>query len=129
MPPGRIRAELNFKDSQYASDDALVHLQGLSGIVGVNLSGTPITDEGLKVLATLPDLEYLHLADTAVTDVGIAELVNAKKLSKIDLRRTKITIDVASVLGRFPSLTTVHAGAVKGSKLICRNGPAGAAHK
>ncbi len=105
----KVRAELNFKDRKYATDDALAHLRGLVGIVGINLSNTPITDEGLKILATLPDLEYLQLADTAVTDVGVAELKAATKLSRIDLRRTKVTNNVGSILSEFPSLTTVHA--------------------
>ena len=105
----QVRAELNFKDRKYATDEALVHLQGLHGIVGINLCNTPITDEGLKILATLPDLEYLQLADTVITDEGIVELRAATKLSRIDIRRTKITNNVAKILGKFPSLSTVHA--------------------
>jgi len=62
-------------------DDArLKNLEGLGGIVGLDLSQTKITDAGLASIKTLATLEYLQLSRTAVTDRGLGgEKVTATK--------------------------------------------------
>jgi|GEM_PF-2952923 Leucine-rich repeat (LRR) protein len=50
-----------------------------------------ITDEGIKNISGLINLEYLTLYRTKVTDEGIKHLVNLKKLKKLELDETNIT--------------------------------------
>jgi hypothetical protein len=57
----------------------------------LKLSGTPITDAGLKELKDLSNLAQLELRKTAVTDQGVKELKGFKNLRHLDLGETKIT--------------------------------------
>ena len=57
-----------------ASDDSLVHVKGLKGLLCLNLSSTQVTDAGLAHLKDLKGLKFLDLERTRVTDAGIAEL-------------------------------------------------------
>jgi hypothetical protein len=43
-------------------------------IVGLNLTGAPVTDAGLKELARLKSLEWISVYRTKVPDKGVAEL-------------------------------------------------------
>ena len=50
-----------------------------------------ITDEGLKEVAKLKQLEGLYLGHTKITDVGLKEVAKLQQLSKLGLVNTKIT--------------------------------------
>src|SRR5438477_11668371 len=50
-------------------------------VIGVNLTGTKVTDAGLKELKDLKQLTSLILAKTKVTDAGLKELKQLKQLS------------------------------------------------
>ena len=58
---------------------------------GLNLSGTQVTDAGLKELDGLKNLHTLHLGGTKVTDRGLKELVGLKNLHTLDLSFTAVT--------------------------------------
>jgi len=45
----------------------------LTGITGLNLSGTKVTDAGLVHLKGMSRLTKLNVSRTAVTDQGVAE--------------------------------------------------------
>ena len=49
------------------------------------LSGTSITDAGLSVLASLPQLRTISLAWTRVTDEGIGALAHCHALERVNL--------------------------------------------
>jgi len=51
----------------------------------LDLYGTPVTDEDLKDLAGLSELQTLDLARTRVTDAGLKGLVELKQLQTLDL--------------------------------------------
>jgi hypothetical protein len=57
--------------SQLGSSAADV-LAGIPTLVNLDLSYTPIDDEGLKRLATLPNLKFLYLTETKVTEQALA---------------------------------------------------------
>lgn len=57
----------------------------------LNLSGTAITDEGLKKLSILTSLVTLNLGDSAVTDEGLKELSSLSALTSLTLRRLPVT--------------------------------------
>jgi internalin A len=55
------------------------------------LSGTQVTDAGLKELASLKKLRTLVLQKTKVTDAGLKELASCKQLRVVDLQKTSVT--------------------------------------
>ncbi|MCX5654711.1 MAG: hypothetical protein NTY65_08710 [Planctomycetota bacterium] len=57
-------------------------------IIGVYLSGTKITDAGLKDLKALKGIQELVLNDTCITNAGLKEF---RSLQYLDLSGTKIT--------------------------------------
>jgi hypothetical protein len=59
----------------------------------LDLSGTPITDEGLKALRELKDLKQLNLGGTKVKDAGLKELAGLKGLQVLSLTGTQVTND------------------------------------
>ncbi len=104
----RIEAELSFQN-RVVTDEKLEHLRGVDGIIGIDLSGTKVTDSGLAVLATLPDLRYLKLADTHVTSEGLKAIATVRGLRRLDLRRTNIDASASNILATFPALKVVYA--------------------
>jgi hypothetical protein len=58
---------------------------GPADVVALDLTGTEMTDAGLKELKELKNLLSLNLRATRVTDAGSAELQNA--LPKLKIRR------------------------------------------
>jgi len=57
----------------------------------LNLNKTKITDEGLKELVRVKNLETLFLDGTGITDVGLKELYKLNELKILYLRNTKVT--------------------------------------
>ena len=55
------------------------------------LSGTLVTDSGLRHLAASERVGCLSLAHTAISDVGLEHLAGLPKLYSLDLEGTKIT--------------------------------------
>ena len=58
-------------------DAGLAHLETLTGLIWLQLSGTQVTDAGLVHLHELKSLRELDVGDTEVTDTGLAELKRA----------------------------------------------------
>jgi len=59
------------------NDDNLEFLDGLAGLVLLDLSGTNVSDKGLEYLPKNLALTFLNLGHTQVTDAGVAELQKA----------------------------------------------------
>ncbi len=57
------------------------------------LSGTRITDDGLKHLTGLTKLEQLYLVETDITDAGLVHLRGLSSLKKLYLTETRVTKD------------------------------------
>lgn len=73
-------------DTWLADHPELGRLPGLS----INLSGTRVTDAGLKQLATMTEITGLVLTDTQITDSGLVELGGLPKLMFLDLSGTRV---------------------------------------
>ncbi len=56
--------------------------------LAVDLSATQVTDEDLKHLKHLANLQRLFLQATAVTDAGLRHLQDLSKLQELDLTAT-----------------------------------------
>jgi len=104
----RTLTRLNVAGSEF-NDDDVPHLAGLASMMELDLTGTLITDEGLKRLGALDlPLRTLILADTQITDAGIGHLSTMLWLEALDLSGTAATgKGVARILsfeGRITSL-------------------------
>lgn len=65
------------------------------------LDGTKVTDEGLKHLEGLTNLEgWLGICDTEATDTGLQHFKRMTKLHILNVRRTKVTEDGVKELRR-----------------------------
>ncbi len=98
------------------TDAALIHLVKLP-LIGLNISGTSITDRGLETLSHIKSLEWLDLGDENITYEGIRTL---KRLPK--LRSLKVYFKKAPDIEFFKAmqelkLKTLSVYAAKGSRL------------
>ena len=74
----------------YITDAGLKHLEGLTHLQGLNLSGTPgITDAGIKHLGALQQLKSLDLGGTQITDAGLEHLKGLTELPAIVAQQPK----------------------------------------
>jgi hypothetical protein len=80
-----------FLDSTRVQGAALANLAGSEELRWVSLGGCPITDDGLKNLPVLPQLELLNLSQTRVTDAGLAHVAKQKSLRHLFVMRTTVT--------------------------------------
>jgi hypothetical protein len=60
-------------------------------ITSLALCRSPVTDAGLRELATLKNLTWLDLRDTRVADAGLKELAGLKNLDTLLLQGTQVT--------------------------------------
>ena len=72
------------------TDSALTILGQLQNLTRLELDHTGITDQGLDQLLSLSQLQSLNLVDTKVTGTGVLKLIKLKKLRAIYLYQTEI---------------------------------------
>jgi len=68
-------------------------------VVSLNLSDTGVTDDDLRVVATLSELRRLDLTHTRISDAGLRHLAPLKKLEYIDVSHTRVTDNGVQILG------------------------------
>lgn len=81
-----IRDSLKLK-----KDNIVWNKDVLEKVTIINLGFTNFSDEGMKYLLELNNLNELHLAETKITDEGMKYLEDLKLLIKLDLNGTQIT--------------------------------------
>lgn len=74
---------LGIGSDHYLSDDGLRHLTDLENLEWLDLSNTSIGDQALARLKNLPRLQYLRLTDTNVSDGGLAHLRDFRSLQDL----------------------------------------------
>lgn len=75
-------------NNQPATDEDLVHLEGLPHLVRLELWGAEITDRGIKKVVKLSGLKNLGLENTEITDAGVGMLPELTSLKSLSLRRS-----------------------------------------
>src|SRR5437899_1930542 len=85
---GLIHLNLRGQDM---TDARLAYLKDLTSLTRLHLELTPITDQGLANLKGLVNLEYLNLYGTGISDAGLVHLEGMKKLKNLYLWQTKVT--------------------------------------
>ncbi len=77
-------------------------------VVWLDLARSRVTDQGMKTVRLMRDLERLHLENTAVTDAGIAELAGLGKLEYLNLYGTKVGDGIFETFAKLPALRRVY---------------------
>jgi Leucine-rich repeat (LRR) protein len=92
-------------DDQWISNQtALKNFPNLT----LNIAGTQVTDEGLKCLATLPNLRGLNIEGTRVSDRGLAHLSGLPHLKLLCLGKTQVTDAGLKQLSSLPELRVLY---------------------
>jgi Leucine-rich repeat (LRR) protein len=71
-------------DATKVTDAGLVHLNALTQLQSLHLSGSQVTDASLEHLKALTNLQELHLQNTEVSDEGVKKLLQALPNCKIE---------------------------------------------
>ncbi|HEX7937817.1 MAG TPA: hypothetical protein VF483_02430 [Gemmatimonadaceae bacterium] len=79
---------LGVQGSPFVTDAGILHLRHLQRLEHLDLSGTGVTDRGLKVLGTLPRLRTFRCAHSPRTDAGFANLRHCHELTRVDVMGT-----------------------------------------
>jgi hypothetical protein len=86
-------------------DELLRKLAKLPGLQELLLHGTQVTDEGLRHIGRMTDLEKLFIWDArSVTDAGIKHLSDLKKLQYIHISKSNLTDDSLALLSGLPKI-------------------------
>jgi hypothetical protein len=89
------------------TDEGLKELVSLKQMQALDLSSAEVTDAGLKELAGLKQLQALNLSWTQVTDLGLKELAAQKQLQSLSLIGTQITDAGLKELARLKELRSL----------------------
>lgn len=89
-------------------DADLTYLKGLTNLRRLAISESQVTDKGLAHLKELINLELLALDGASITDAGLANLTGMTNLKSLYLRRTRITnAGIANLKSQLPGLVTM----------------------
>lgn len=83
--------EIRYCPSGLIGDRELSQMMRLWPLRVLNLSGLPITDDGLACLESKAELIELRLCHTRITDAGLTHLSHLKRLGTLDLSETAVT--------------------------------------
>ena len=86
-----LGAEIQYRRSDLSFISELIGGEPLQHVVSVKLEHRKFSDDDLKPLVDLPQLERLYLASTPVTDDGLQYVKGLKRLRRMSLWRTRIT--------------------------------------
>jgi len=85
-------------------DDSLATIGRIRSLEDLDVGGTDVTDEGLRLLRGLDHLEWLRLRETRITDRGMAYLGRLNSLKYLDLSGCDVTDNGVKELKHLPSL-------------------------
>jgi internalin A len=83
------------------TDEGVKNIAGMTQLQKLELDGANVTNAGLKHLSGMKSLTNLSLSGTKVTDEGMEELKNLPKLQFLNLYDTKVTDTGISLLKRW----------------------------
>jgi hypothetical protein len=96
-----------FKDADLAR--MIDHINVFDSFNTLDLNGSSITDEGLRDLKRLRNIEILWLSGTSVTDNCLPYLSDLKSLREVDLTVTQVTdVGAAKLQQSLPSCRIKH---------------------
>jgi len=101
----RLRILLLHK--QLATDDALRAVRGLKEIEKIYLWDAQVTDAGVECLRGMPKLRYLHLSNSKITDRSLETLGNIPSLEGLSMQFNHFTDRGLSHLAGLKKLTSL----------------------
>ena len=103
------------------TDELLRQVEGMAEVEELNLALTDVSDAGIASVATLPRLRKLVVygGNRGVTDQGLAELKGKTSLESLELVNTRVTDEGLRVLQDLPNLRslTLHYEPWRGTRL------------
>ena len=97
--------------NSWVTDSDMPQLVQMPGLTSLDLSGTRISDRGLRALRTARDITSLNLAFAElITDEGTSALRGWKKLRRLSLRGTRITDNTLEAVSMIPTLEALDVG-------------------
>ncbi|CAG5011670.1 hypothetical protein DYBT9275_04997 [Dyadobacter sp. CECT 9275] len=91
------------------SDNGLKELSKLKNLNKLHLEHTAVTDAGLVHLKDLSKLEYINLVDTKVTDSGLKSVMQVKNLKSVYVWRSAVTDSgVVQIARSYPKIQIVN---------------------
>lgn len=97
-------------DGTDLGDDVFQALSQLPRLRQLRLHGVPMTDAGVRELATSELLEVLFLESEQISDSGIGELAALPKLRTLGITGSGGDVDPGPTLSKFPCLERLHLG-------------------
>jgi Leucine-rich repeat (LRR) protein len=94
-------------------DDGLAHLEPLSNLTELDLTGTSVSDAGLAHLEKLSSLKKLTLEETDVRDAGLKHLLPLRNLVTLNLAETKVSDAGLEQLQKLPQLQSLKLAGTK----------------
>lgn len=102
---------MSLSGSRSLTDEGILLLAGMPQLRHLNLSDTNATDRGLEVLRHLPNLETFEMTwHRGVTDAGLAQLKWCDRLERVDLMGTFTGDGVIEALQNKPALRSFSSG-------------------
>lgn len=80
----------------------------INQVVSLDLSGTKVSDEGIKILENAANLETIKLSGTEISDQSIPILVSILNLKSLNLYDTAVTNEGVSELSVMPNLRRIY---------------------
>ena len=102
---------LELGGSRQLTDEGLRHLARMPQLERLCLSGVKLTDRGLAVLRELPNLRFFEMTwQRGVTDAGVANLAACSRLESVDLMGTPTGDGAIAALQGTPHLKRLSTG-------------------
>jgi len=81
------------------NDDDVKNFEKCNNLKALDLSKTSITDKTMRVISKIPTLDSVWLRNTPITTEGVAMLAPLKNLKVLSLTKTKIDDNALKVIG------------------------------
>ena len=104
--------ELLLEDAPNVTDEDVKHLTSLGNLEVLHLRNSKMTDESLRALSQLSNLRVLRVSGSAITEKGIRWLARLSKLESLSFRGSQTVISDAelSYLAYLPNLEALSVG-------------------
>jgi internalin A len=93
------------------SDEGIKMIAGFGHLKSISLARTQVSDAGLKQLESLTELEILHVGETSISDEGLRHLRGLGHLREVYATESRVTTGGASELADAIPAVQVFGGA------------------
>ncbi|MGL6074206.1 MAG: hypothetical protein ACRC8S_08595 [Fimbriiglobus sp.] len=98
LPPCPSLTTLNLSETDVGDPSVAWLRASCASLTHLDLTGTQITDRGMKCLARMPNLQELLVDGTAITEAGLVAWHGAGRLRCLSVRKTAVSLDALDLL-------------------------------